>query len=184
MWSFLIVIIAAALSFSCNIKSNQEDSGDTSAITVEDPTAEQIAEEKRILEKERIKQALLKEDEDRKRIDAKAWIGSFSDELMKGISPMSGQNLAYAMLDESSYNSDTQTLTAVFQTEWDAIPSYLGGEPQRHIYKGKYILYGTGERRSETLYMNTVLADAVDEIKKLGKLNDLLNKMNSSQNSE
>lgn len=134
----------------------------------------------RLAEEERIKQALIEEDKNMKIKDAEVWVADFSTQLMKAVSPISGKNLYHQLLlDESTYNADTKTLTAVYQTEWDAIATYAGGAEEKHIFKGRCILYGTGQTRGEEISQNEVLRRAIRATNAMHDLNDLLNKLNT-----
>lgn len=134
------------------------------------------------IEKER-KKRLIEEDKQRKISDATDIIKSFSSSLMNKVSPATGRNLNWNILyEESSYDELTSTMNVVFETNWDAIPDFNWNSTyQTHTFKGKIILYGTGEIRKEEISENDVLVRAIKASSAAEQLIDLLSK-NSSNN--
>ncbi|MGC4042001.1 MAG: hypothetical protein QM710_14750 [Flavobacterium sp.] len=128
------------------------------------------------------KRQLMEEDIQRKKIDAEASISAFSNQLMKVVSPASGKNLDYYIIDEeSSYNQVTGTYTGVFETSWDAYPEFFTSKYERHVFKGRIMLYENGEIRYQEISRNAALARGAESTKAANELARLLNSV--SQNS-
>lgn len=134
---------------------------------------------------ERLRRAFIEEEKQRKLIDANDFIKNFTSELMKLVSPLTGKNPTYQLINsESTFNEDTKTLTVVFESSWDAIPDFNPNSMyESHIYKGRLTVYGTGETRQETISKNDVLKRAIDANNDAVKVLEFLNK-NSNNESE
>ena len=134
------------------------------------------------IERER-KLRLIEEDKQRKLADATEIIKSFSSSFMQRVSPATGKNLTYNILyDESTYDELTSTMNVVFETYWDAVAAFDFGPMEKHLYKGKIILYGTGETRQQEISKNDVLIKAIKASSAAEDIIDWLNK-NSEKNS-
>ena len=130
------------------------------------------------------KRQLMEEEIQRKKIDAETSIAAFSSQLMKLVSPASGKNLEYHILDdESSYNQVTGTYTGVFETSWDAYPGYFNSKYELHVFKGSIMVYGNGEIRYQEISKNDALVRGIESNKAANKLAGFINSM-SQDSSE
>lgn len=157
-------------SFSCSNKPEYEETtvaADTTTVVDSSPTQEELAalkdkaREDSIANEKRLR--LIEEDKQRKLLDAEEEIKTLSSKLMKRVSPVTGRNLVYQIISsESSYDELTNSLSAVFETKWEAIPDFNPNSVyETHTFKGKVIIYGTGETRIETISKNDVLIRAI-----------------------
>jgi hypothetical protein len=82
---------------------------------------------------------------------------------MQRVSPATGRNLVYQIIDsESSYDELTNSLSVVYETSWEAIPDFnINSVYEAYIFKGKVIIYGTGEIRLGAISKNDVIIRAI-----------------------
>ncbi|WP_428068175.1 hypothetical protein [Chryseobacterium gambrini] len=187
---FPVVIFTAITltSKSCSCSKNHDD--DNYYGSTDSTYSSQIADSSvsnqfdmsdsiKIVEDRRIKKAQIAEDSSMKATDANNLIDKYSKDYMEIVSPVSGSDLSYDILtDETTYNSDTETLTVTFQTKWDAQVAYVGGSYETHILKGQCVMYGNGQVRINDLEYNDALQRAIkatiamDKLMKLKKQYD------------
>jgi hypothetical protein len=177
----LTVLILILLITACRKERKNPEIVDYESISVDTAVVEQAS----VINQDSIDRAnaLAQEVKERKIIDAENYISSFTDELKKKISPNSGRNPVYQILNsESTYNDLTGTLAVVFESRWEAIPDYnFNSTHQTHIYKGRLTLYGDGETRQEEISKNDVLIRAIEANEGMVKFNDFLNSINSNE---
>lgn len=172
MKNLILTLILVSIFASCDKKIENSNNNV--------PSEEEIARTQDSIRKvkqdsiDAVNKKIAEEIIERMTIDASSAIDKFTREYMVLVSPVSGENPRYEILnEESEFIPETGTIKFVFISRWEGVAKYLDNKIETHESKGRITYYGDGQVRYEELEQNDVLKTAIEASNAMAKLKSL-----------